>query len=381
MADTQMDDHSDLLLQKSMHPELAEKVDEIDRLATQKLYHQMVTVLEELLKAPCYATPGNKDLVGLFDRFIKAFQTKMSDLRFIKMMQACLQQMDGDEAVAVLEPFLEKWTGTSSQVGQIVKGGFLTRAGKLQEALDLLEQRKEEMEGLIGIDAFVFSALYKNLAEIAKLQQDGPRFYKYALLYLAYTPVEDIPAAERSQFSIDVSEAALLAPLEFNFGELLDKPLIKQELSKAAPSHERLLQAFHEGSFQAFDAVMSGSSGAVPMPAHKAQLTSKMALASLMELVFQRSKTSRVFSFKEVGDWCRTEPNLVEHLIMKALSLGLVDGKMDEVDKTVTFTRVKPRVLDTQRIASLKSRIDAWTSSAQALCVHLDELTPELAVA
>jgi len=165
-------------------------------------------VLEELLKAPCYATPGNKDLVGLFDRFIKAFQTKMSDLRFIKMMQACLQQMDGDEAVAVLEPFLE--------------------------------QRKEEMEGLIGIDAFVFSALYKNLAEIAKLQQDGPRFYKYALLYLAYTPVEDIPAAERSQFSIDVSEAALLAPLEFNFGELLDKPLIKQELSKAAPSHEHL---------------------------------------------------------------------------------------------------------------------------------------------
>ena len=100
---------------------------QIDRLATQKLYHQMVTVLEELLKvlcsprtllrpilpvdrvricvrftscrsfrgswprestrrgaakrrkrltypwkAPCYATPGNKDLVGLFDRFIKA---------------------------------------------------------------------------------------------------------------------------------------------------------------------------------------------------------------------------------------------------------------------------------------------------------------------
>ena len=28
-------------------------------------------------------------------------------------------------------------------------------------------------------------------------------------------------------------QAALLAPLEFNFGELLEKPLIKQELPKA----------------------------------------------------------------------------------------------------------------------------------------------------
>jgi 26S proteasome regulatory subunit N9 len=380
MADAP-DDHSELLLQKSTHPELAEKVDEIDRLATQKLYFQMTTILEELLKAPCYAKPGNKDLIGFFERFIKRYQTKMSDLRFIKMMQVCLQQMDGEEAVAIMDPFLEKWTGTSKQVGEIVKGGFLTRSGKLQEARDLLELRREEMEGLIGIDAFVFSALYKNLADIAKLQQDDRRFYSCALLYLAYTPVEDIPETERGRFAQDVAEAALLAPLEFNFGELLEKPLIKQELSKAAPAHERLVQAFHEGSFQAFDAVMGGSSGTVPMQAHKAQLTSKMALASLMELVFQRAKTSRVFTFKEVGDWCRTEPKLVEHLIMKGLSLGLVDGQMDEVDKTVTFTRVKPRVLDTQRIAGLKSRIDAWTSSAQAMCAHLDELTPELAVA
>merc|ERR1719440_2582341 len=297
----------------------------------------MITVLEALLKAPCYATPGNKDLIGLFDKFIRGFQTKMSDLRFIKIIQACFQQMDGDEAVKVMEPFLEKWKGVSSQVGQIVKGGFLTRAGKLQEAREMLDLRREEMEGMIGIDAFVFSALYKNLADIAKLQQDGQRFYSCALLYLAYTPVEDIPETERGRFAQDVAEAALLAPLEFNFGELLEKPLIKQELSKAAPAHERLVQAFHEGSFQAFDAVMGGTGGTVPMQAHKAQLTSKMALASLMELVFQRAKTSRVFTFKEVGDWCRTEPKLVEHLIMKALSLGLVDGKMDEVDKALSL--------------------------------------------
>jgi 26S proteasome regulatory subunit N9 len=345
MADT-VEDHSALLKQKSLHPELAEKVDEIDRLATQKLYHQMITVLEELLKAPCYATPGNKDLIELFDKFIRGFQTKMSDLRFIKIIQACFQQMDGDEAVAALEPFLEKWKGVSNQVGTVVKGGFLTRAGKLQEAREMLDLRREEMEGMIGIDAFVFSALYKNLADIAKLQQDGHRFYSLALMYLAYTPVEDIPEAERGRFSLDVAEAALLAPLEFNFGELLEKPLIKQYLGKAAPQHERLVQAFHEGSFQNFDAVMNGAGGTVPMQAHKAQLTSKMALASLMELVFQRAKTSREFTFKEVGDWCRTEPKLVEHLIMKALfprSRRWTDGRSRQDGDVHACEAARPR--------------------------------------
>lgn len=40
----------------------------------------------------------------------------------------------------------------------------------------------------------------------------------------------------------------------------------------------------------------------------------------------------------------------VELLVMKALSVGLVRGSIDEVDKRVHMTWVQPRVLDLQQV-------------------------------
>lgn len=40
----------------------------------------------------------------------------------------------------------------------------------------------------------------------------------------------------------------------------------------------------------------------------------------------------------------------VELLVMKALSVGLVKGSIDEVDKRVHMTWVQPRVLDLQQV-------------------------------
>ena len=49
---------------------------------------------------------------------------------------------------------------------------------------------------------------------------------------------------------------------------------------------------------------MSGP--APPLAEHKAALASKMALAALMELVFQRMRTDkRTLGFAEIAEWCR----------------------------------------------------------------------------
>lgn len=46
----------------------------------------------------------------------------------------------------------------------------------------------------------------------------------------------------------------------------------------------------------------------------------------------------------------------VELLVMKALSVGLVKGSIDEVDKRVHMTWVQPRVLDLQQVRATSSR-------------------------
>ncbi|VEL42657.1 unnamed protein product [Protopolystoma xenopodis] len=48
---------------------------------------------------------------------------------------------------------------------------------------------------------------------------------------------------------------------------------------------------------------------------------------------------------------------------MRALSLGLMKGRIDEVRQVVTLTWLQPRVLDREQIASMHSRLKAWSQT------------------
>lgn len=53
----------------------------------------------------------------------------------------------------------------------------------------------------------------------------------------------------------------------------------------------------------------------------------------------------------------------VEHLIMKALSLKLIRGTVDQIDSTVDITWVQPRVLDERQLETLAKQFGEWTRS------------------
>jgi len=57
---------------------------------------------------------------------------------------------------------------------------------------------------------------------------------------------------------------------------------------------------------------------------------------SLIEHVFQRTKEERGrISFSDIASETKVAEDEVEHLIMKAFSLGILKGKIDQVDKIV----------------------------------------------
>jgi 26S proteasome regulatory subunit N9 len=65
-------------------------------------------------------------------------------------------------------------------------------------------------------------------------------------------------------------------------------------------------------------------------------LQQKLCLMTLVEKLFHRTKEERSkYSFEQISKDCRVNIDEVEHLIMKAFSLGLVKGKIDEVNQLV----------------------------------------------
>ena len=64
---------------------------------------------------------------------------------------------------------------------------------------------------------------------------------------------------------------------------------------------------------------------------------------------------------------------------MRALSLKLIRGLLDQVDGTLRVTWVQPRVLQTPQIALMKERLQTWTGTVDKTLNFLQDETPEFA--
>lgn len=81
---------------------------------------------------------------------------------------------------------------------------------------------------------------------------------------------------------------------------------------------------------------------------------------SLIEAVFKRKPHDRTIQFAEIARETRLPVDEVEHLVMKALSLKLIKGSIDQVDGTVVISWVQPRVLDQNQVGGMMTLLEGW---------------------
>jgi len=58
-------------------------------------------------------------------------------------------------------------------------------------------------------------------------------------------------------------------------------------------------------------------------------------IIAFLELIFGCGKDDRNLTFRKIAETCLVDIGDVEFLVMKAMSLELVRGSIDEVDQTV----------------------------------------------
>lgn len=84
-----------------------------------------------------------------------------------------------------------------------------------------LEKNQSVVEGLVGAEPVVHASYYRIACDYFGIVGPAEKFYKNALMFLAYTDEEVISEKEKFEMAQNLSIAAITGTGVFNFGEVV----------------------------------------------------------------------------------------------------------------------------------------------------------------
>ncbi|KAK7367023.1 hypothetical protein VNO80_09029 [Phaseolus coccineus] len=373
---------------RNAHPELSDWYNSLADLYQKKLWHQLTLKLEQFVALAVFQ--AGDALIQLYHNFITDFETKINLLKLAHFAVIVSRQYSEKEAaVAYLGGVIEKLQATREQrieepilYIKMQIAIFKLEQGDQKESKKLLEDGKTTLDSMTDIDPSVYANYFWVSSQYHKTRQEFAEFYKSALLYLAYTSVESLSESFKLDLAFDLSLSALLGDNIYNFGELLAHPIIKSLLGTKVEWLYYILQAFNSGDLERYQELCRVHNAALrAQPAlvqNEKKLLEKINILCLMEIIFSRPSEDRTIPLSVIAERTKLSIENVEHLLMKSLSVHLIEGIIDEVEGTVHVSWVQPRVLGIQQIKSLRDRLDSWTGKVHTALLSIEAETPDL---
>jgi len=326
-------------------------------------------------------------LLDLYDNFIREFEGRINQLKFVKICLSIARQVkDPARSINFIKHFSAKLNQKEKEAYSLTltETAFLyIRLAQPEQAKALTDQASVLLESVAGVDQSVNSSLHKTLAAYHKVKVASTEFYRSSLTYLLYTPIESLTVDEQRALAFDMGIAALISPDIYNFGQLLSHPVLQSLKGTQNEWLGEFLVAFNSGDLQRYDHIIKQYHNKfAETPAllnNLVLLREKISMLALMELVFNRTAEERTLSFEVVSNATKVTVEEVELLVMKALSLNLIRGIIDEPNGTVSINWVQPRILDLSQVQKMKDRVNNWEKTVtQTLRFVENETAPEL---
>merc|ERR1712183_985849 len=209
-----------------------------------------------------------------------------------------------------------------------------------KEIVEKCEELLQEMPGMTP----VHGKYYEMCSNYHQVMSDHNKYYRDALRYLGCIDIDEMSNKEQMERAFNLGLAGLLGDKVYNFGELLQHKVLN-ELKKYWGKQPDLNSS-------------------------ELKLRQKCMLLSLMEMTFKRPSNKRQLTFKEISKETTVAPEEVEILAMKAMSLGLVRGSIDQMEQKVIMNWVQPRVLDPNRVENMMKRVEMWRNDV----THMEKI-------
>ncbi|KAJ5169871.1 uncharacterized protein N7500_002654 [Penicillium coprophilum] len=315
-----------------------------------KLWHQLTDSLVEFFRMP-ESAPHR---LALFKTFVLSFADRINQLKFVSLgLMAATECADDQERLAFLTSLASKTDTADTQDAYVYA---LADVANVKLSLKDLEGAQTDLatcqrvlDTFDSVETVVHASFYKVNADYYHAKQEFASFYKNALLYLACINLDELTETERASRAYNLSVAALVSETIYNFGELLLHPILDSLTQTPHNWLRELLFAFNRGDLTAYDVLAEdltrGTDGdGLPPSPH-----------------------DRSLSFQAIASETKVQPDEIEHLVMKALSLGLLRGSIDQVAQVAQIHWVQPKVLDMKQIDGMRNRLKDWDAGVNQL--------------
>lgn len=338
------------------------------------------------------------DKRGIYQSFLRHFETKLNAVSLVQIVTQIvtseLSSSPGD-ALAFIAPLKvgdkpsppsgASANASTSALSKSPEANVLLlslcstlhmAAGDRAASKKVIETAREVVDAAQDVQPIVHSAFYHAAAEYHKVVGTASDFFRNALQFLAYTPPDSLSAEEQRRWAFDIGIAALVGTDVYNFGEVVSRAIVQSLRGTEHAWLLSLLEAFNKGDLGKFDTVCRESSAEMNaqqvLVAHEEFLKQKVTILALLELALSQSLEHSI-SFAKIESVCRLPRKEVEYLLMRCMSLGLIAGVIDNVDESVSISRVQPRVLGREPIAVMATRLDTWCKNVDTMVSFLQQ--------
>lgn len=278
--------------------------------------------LEELLRST-QLFHGATAALELYHGFVTHFENKISSIKLVKIVSLIGDSIqDGLQTLTLYNSLLNSTKtklDTEAQLSlqmeivmmKLVMMGTVSLSEAERDAerdgiATILDQYESTVSTLKSSEPLVFSKFYQAKSMFKKIYGPANEFYSSSLMYLAYTPMSEIPSQEAVRLAIDMALAAITSTKIYNFGEVLATPILNALTNTNEAWLKRLVELLNQGAVQevehlltqhreAFITVNSPLAHNLPIVVQKAQLL------SVVNLAFERSPHDRIIKFQEVA--------------------------------------------------------------------------------
>ena len=368
------------LIQK--YPSHKEVLDEIDSNLNQRLWHQLS---DNLIKfASNEDVQKSTDLIELYNGLVIFTETALNPMKFLHFVQLLLSNYKGkmDEGLSFVENVENKmkFEGEEKLYVQILRGYCYLDLNRMYDLEDVLNSIKDEFEKRSEIDPVIYIDFYRLSTYFYEKKENYDEFYHNAFQYLAYQ--NQISETEKLNLCFKMCVASLIGEKMFNFAELIEKDFFKLMHGTEYEWIYNLILSFNSAKVDQFLQMMktyqSQITGNNILKDKTDFLEMKIRIAALLDLIFQKNKNERTLLYQEIMQNCLVEPKQIEYIVMKALSLGLIKGHIDQVEEKVVVNWIQPKYLDNDKINVLKVRFENWIVKANKVLKEMEDYGGDL---